>query len=67
MKTTTFIEQCLAGEATVADIDDAIDHWHDGDSQLELHEFLGMTLDEYAKWIKNPGYLNQLISSKQAA
>jgi hypothetical protein len=67
MKTKTFIEQCLAGEAKADEIDNAIDHWHDGDSPLELYEFLGMTLDEYAKWIKNPGYLNQLISSKQAA
>ncbi len=35
------------------DIDDKIDEWHKGDSNLPLHEFLGMTEEEYAKWVES--------------
>ena len=33
-------------------IDDQIDEWHNGDSDLELYEYLGMTLEEYEKFVK---------------
>ena len=33
-------------------IDDKIDEWHNGDSDVPLHEFLGMTFGEYAKWVE---------------
>jgi hypothetical protein len=33
-------------------IDDIIDEWHKGDSDLELHEYLGMSLEEYGKFVK---------------
>lgn len=29
--------------------------WHESDSTLELHEWLGMTEEEYARWLTNPG------------
>jgi hypothetical protein len=32
-------------------IDDQIDEWHDGDSPLPLHEYLGMTKEEFYYWI----------------
>ena len=33
-------------------IDDLIEEWHDGDSSLELYEYLGMSLEEYKKFVK---------------
>lgn len=33
-------------------IDDLIDQWHNGDSELSLHEYLGMTVEEYEEWMK---------------
>lgn len=33
------------------DIDDLVDEWHKGDSDLPLHEYLGMTWDEYQAWV----------------
>ena len=33
-------------------IDDLIDEWHEGDSDLELYEYLGMTFEEYKKLIE---------------
>ncbi len=37
---------------SAADLDDLIDQWHDGDDPRPLHEFLGMTHDEYATWVE---------------
>lgn len=31
---------------------DLIDKWHDTDQSQPLHEFLGMTWDEYAAWVE---------------
>jgi len=38
---------------------DLIDDWHNGKLGGELHENLGMTLDEYSAWVHNEdeGYL----------
>lgn len=30
-----------------------IDEWHDSDSDLELHEYLGMSLEEYCGWLES--------------
>jgi hypothetical protein len=33
-------------------IDDKIDAWYnDKETKLELHEYLGMSLDEYREWL----------------
>lgn len=28
-----------------------VEEWHEGDSKLELHEYLGMTWEEYAAYV----------------
>ncbi len=33
-------------------IDDLIDEWHEVDNDLELHEYLGMSLEEYNNFIE---------------
>lgn len=36
-------------------MNDMIDAWHDGAGDgLELHEYLGMTWEEYAAWVEAP-------------
>lgn len=65
MTDKTFINQCLDGEAVPADIDDFIDCWHDGESLLELHEYLGLSFDEYAAWIEHPDSLNIILLAKK--
>jgi hypothetical protein len=41
-----FIDLCVSGEATVEEIDNYIDAWHESDANEELHEFLGLSKDE---------------------
>jgi hypothetical protein len=33
-------------------IGDLVDEWNEGDSDLKLHEYLGMTLEEYEKFVE---------------
>ncbi|OQW92292.1 MAG: hypothetical protein BWK78_02115 [Thiotrichaceae bacterium IS1] len=56
-----FIRSCQRGEALPDDIDDFIDDWHDHDYAMELHEFLGMSWEEYRGWVANPNTLPQII------
>jgi hypothetical protein len=32
---------------------------------LELHEFLGFTLEEYARWVKEPDSIHESIRAKR--
>ena len=49
----TFVEALKQGLADYEDIDDYINAWHEGDSTLPLHEFLGMTWREYCVWAED--------------
>lgn len=60
-----FITKCLMGEALLEEIDDYVDIWHDGDSDLPMHEFLGMTHTEYGQWVKDPDCLPQIVIARR--
>lgn len=32
------------------ELDDLVGQWHDSDKQVSLHEYLGMSWEEYAVW-----------------
>jgi len=64
---TTFIDECIAGTASIDDLPDHIDRWHDGDSELELHEYLGLTWEEYSEWIMTPYALVRVIETRRKA
>lgn len=42
---------------TPEELDDHIDKWHNSDSNKPLHEFLGMTREQYSLWISGQGKL----------
>lgn len=49
----TFMYQYLTGSMPIETIDDFIDEWHKGNPDgQKLHEFLGMTEEQYSIWIK---------------
>jgi beta-lactam-binding protein with PASTA domain len=39
-------------KVTEENIDFYISKWHNGDSKLELHEFLGLTVDQYSTFLE---------------
>lgn len=48
----TFVESFRAGEVGADDIHNYIGYWHTHDTGSSLQDFLGMTKDEFVKWIK---------------
>ena len=58
-----FIKKCISGDAVLGDIDNYIDQWHEGDSDLPLHEYLGMTKREYALFIEDETYLAYIVTA----
>jgi hypothetical protein len=68
-----FIERCLAGNVKDpdAEIHDEIDIWHDTDlgfSDIDfppLHEFLGMSREEYRFWVEQKLTVSDIIRLKR--
>lgn len=56
-----FVDACLTGEAIPKDIDDYVSRWHDGEGPELLHEFLGMTREEYRLWAERPSAIDAII------
>lgn len=52
MEDLIFMKLYREGIIKESAMDDYIHEWHNGDSELELHEFLGMTEDEYKVFIE---------------
>ena len=61
-KHTTFVEKITKG--LNVDIDDEIEIWHESDSDLELHEWLGLTWEEYCLFGKNPDALEKILEDR---
>lgn len=56
---SNFVDDVLAGHALATEIDEYISRWHAAaddapSAQMELHDFLGMTWDEYGLWGEHP-------------
>ena len=46
-----FIDDVLDGKASYDDLNEYFEQWHEcGGCGVELHEYLGLTLEQYAKW-----------------
>jgi len=50
---------------TEENIHDLIDEWHEGDSNQELHEFLGFTFEEYARWVETDEFPSSTSSLQE--
>jgi hypothetical protein len=57
----TFIGHCVAGTARAEEFDDWVHRWHESDTGMELHEFLGMTWEEYGNVVLAAGALPHVI------
>ena len=61
---SNFMEMCLSGETLPDEVDDFVDRWHESDSDLSIHEFLGMTREEYLSWVKDPNVLPRILDAR---
>lgn len=65
---TDFISACAKGRAHLRKIDDYIDAWHEGNAGInqELHQFLGMSAEEYALWVERPEVLPFIVIARRS-
>ncbi len=61
----TYITQVLSGRALWTDIDDFVSQWHAKRPAKKLHDFLGMSWDEYALWVEQPRALRVIIAAHE--
>lgn len=64
MSDLTFMDRMLRGEVMADEIDDFVDFWHDSDSSVPLHEFLGMSEAEYGLWVSSPSMLGVIVNAR---
>lgn len=59
----TFMDLCLSGAESPSNIDTYIDQWHlSPASTPDLHEYLGMTWEEYQLWVTTPSVIDLLLT-----
>lgn len=54
----------MRGEVMADEIEDFVGYWHDSESDEELHDFLGLTWEEYSLWVSDPEYVNLIITAR---
>lgn len=64
-KRRPIIERLLSGqEYDLAKIDDEIDAWHEAETDLQLHEWLGLTREEYALYVEMPASIRVILAAR---
>lgn len=62
-----FIYALLDGDVTPEKISDYVEEWHNGAGQGEtLHGFLGLTYEEYSRWVSDPNELLKIVDERRA-
>lgn len=62
---SNFIQDCLNADAILEEIDDYVEKWHNSIQDVTVHEFLGMTEEEYFLWVDNDFMLKFIIKAHQ--
>jgi len=61
-----FIQMCIAGDVLEDEIDDFVEQWHAGEGiEYDLHDYLGMTWEEYSLWGTSPSVLRYVIAARK--
>jgi hypothetical protein len=66
MNEARYLDLAVVGQASLDDVDDFVAEWHVGFSGEPLHEYLGMTWDEYVLWVKHPSALASIIDRRDS-
>ncbi|EPM66642.1 hypothetical protein A584_24832 [Pseudomonas syringae pv. theae ICMP 3923] len=63
----SFVERCLEGSVQEEEIEQFVEDWHEGreGADMELHEYLGMSWDEYQIWVTTPSVLSVVLAAKK--
>lgn len=61
----TFVQSALNGEIfDLNEIDEFIEAWHESNSKVPIHEWLGFTSEEYSEFLDNPRKLHYILKRR---
>ncbi|QXW44850.1 hypothetical protein [Pseudomonas amygdali] len=62
-----FLEFYLKGDVLEEDIHRFVEGWHEGleGAGIELHEYLGMSWEEYGVWVATPVALSSILPARK--
>ena len=61
----TFIDQCVLGEASPDQINDFSEKYRRSGSHLKLHEYLGLSKDEYISYVSQVFTIEEIIKQRK--
>lgn len=61
----SFVSRLVDGTSTIDDYDDALEEWHNSNSSLPLHTFLGLSWDEYKVVATEPPALKYVVEARK--
>ena len=62
---SNYVDDCLDGKAKPKDIDRYVSAWHRSDTTQKVTEFLGLTFEEYGKWLMNEDSIVEIIEARR--
>ncbi|MBI6739975.1 hypothetical protein [Pseudomonas syringae] len=64
-----FLELYLKGDVLEEDIHRFVEGWHEGreGAGMELHEYLGMSWEEYGVWVATPALSLALVARERGS
>ena len=60
-----FIRLMMDGYVDADDINNFIDYWHDSDLTCELHDFLGLSWEEYTLYLSDASGLATIVKARR--
>jgi hypothetical protein len=66
-KQQRFLDRYLEGQVSAENINESIDAWHAGSGREPIFDFLGMTEEEYSRWLRDPDQLSQIARARKEA
>lgn len=66
MSDVTFMALVLEGRILSDEIEEFLEAWHDSDSPVDAHIFLGMTFEEYSLWASDPDSIDLIIMARHS-
>lgn len=58
---TTFMELARTGVVQPEDVDYWVCCWHGGQCDEPLHDYLGLSWDDYAAWVADPTHIKAML------
>lgn len=49
-----FYDLYMQDKVNIEDLDDFLEEWHRSNSHEEINEYLGLTEEQYYKWVDDP-------------